>query len=85
MEMFTTENGKMIRLMVTASTITQTALDTKVSGLRTNNTEGARKFGQTALNTKVTIKKERNTETENSTGLMDRHTQDNSSITTSMA
>jgi len=85
MEMFTTENGKMIRLMVTAYTITPTVLDTKVNGLKTNNTEEAKKFGQTALNTKVTIKKERNTETENSTGPTDLPTLDNSLITTSMA
>lgn len=68
--MFITENGRMIRLMATDVITTLMEQSTKDTGLKTSNTDAAKKYGPTMLVTKENTKMEKNTAKANSYGLM---------------
>jgi len=76
--------GKMTKLMVMASTSTQMEPSIQVNGKKTNNMDMVRRHGLTVPVMRETIRKVKRTDKENSYGLMDLPTLDNSLITTFM-
>lgn len=76
--------GKTTRPTGMVSTATQMEPGTKVTGVKTNNTEEAWKHGLMVLAMKVTMWRERNTDRETSHGLMAALTVDNSQKITLM-
>lgn len=81
MVMFTTVNGRMIRLMAMGFTIILMAPAMKVTGLKTSSTDMEKRFGQIARVTKENIKKVKSTVKANFCGLTDRPTLETSLIT----
>jgi hypothetical protein len=78
------ENGLKIKLMVTVFTLISMAVDTRVSGFKTNNTDSVLSNGLMAQNMRVSTSKEWNMAKENSFGLTRVHTMEIFSKTISM-
>lgn len=78
MEMFTTVNGKMTKLMATDTIITPMAPSMKANGLKINNMARVKRFGPITLTMKEPTAMERSMGMVSSTGLMDLPTQETS-------
>jgi len=77
MVMFMMDNGLMIRLMDSVSTVISTEQNMKVTGKKTSNTEKDLKHGQMELNMKECTFKERRMAKVNSLGLTDQPIMEN--------
>ena len=71
MAISTTDNGKMIKLMGSASILIQMEPNMKDTGSMINNTVKEKKNGQMVLSTKEIINSVKRTDSESSSGLID--------------